>query len=302
MFTIIKEIAAKTTLAFALVTLLNMTPLAAQNANADTKTESIQYSRIVSAGGSITEIIYAFGLMPKVVAVDSSSLYPVSAKDLPQVGYFRNLGAEGLLSLSPDLVVTARGAGPSATLEQVKSTGVTVKQFEQSVYTLASWKNLVSQMGAFFEKQNEAKQLIDNVITAIDLSKRQRLYSHNKLNAIALLNSGQRGQTLAGKNTVADLLLSVAGINNLGAEFEGYKPFSAEMLAKAQVDIILVPQHNLESMGGIDGICSQVAIKLATKQGCHVHAMDPLLLLGFGSRLDQAIDQVIAQGNGVSKM
>jgi len=296
-FTVIRKLVLKPAFALALASALNVMPVAAQN-----KTETMQYSRIVSAGGSITEIIFAFGLMPKVVAVDSSSLYPASAKELPQVGYFRNLGAEGLLSLSPDLIIAARGAGPSTTLDQVKSAGVTVKQFEQSVYTLASWGSLVSDMGAFFEKQSEAKQLINKVTSAIDQSKRQRLYGDNKLNAIALLNSGQRGQTLAGKNTVADLLLSTAGINNLGAEFEGYKPFSAEMLANAQVDMILVPQHNLESMGGIEGICAQVAIKLATKKGCHVHAMDPLLLLGFGSRLDQAVEQVVDQGNAVSKM
>ncbi len=301
MFTVIgiREIVAKPTLVFilALVALMNMMPVAAQN-----KTQTAHYSRIVSAGGSITEIIHALGLMPKVVAVDSSSLYPLSAKELPQVGYFRSLGAEGLLSLSPDLLVTARGAGPSSTLQQVKSAGVAVKQFEQSVYTLASWGNLVSEMGDFFQKQDEAKQLISGVTSAIDLTKQQRSYDKNKLNAIALLNSGQRGQTVAGKNTVADLLLSTAEINNLASELEGYKPFSSEMLANAQVDIILVPLHNLESMGGVDGICSQVAIKLATKNGCHVHAMDPLLLLGFGSRIDLAIEEVIAQGNAVSEM
>ncbi len=261
------------------------------------KGKASEYKRIVSAGGSITEIVHSLGLLPNVIAVDTSSLYPDSVKSLPQVGYFRSLGAEGLLSLSPDLLVVARGAGPDAVLRQVENSGVTVRQFEQSVYTLESWQKLVSEIGQFFDRDNKANELIDKALTQIDEAQSQRRYKSGQINAIALMNSGQRGPTVAGKNTVPDLLMSLAGIDNLAKDIDSYKPFSSELLASSQVDLIMVPHHNLEAMGGVDGVCAEKSIKLATENGCNVLVMDALLMLGFGARIDQATRQVIEFGN-----
>src|SRR5690606_39294352 len=54
--------------------------------------------RIVSVGGSTTEIVYALGAGDTLVGVDSTSIYPRKADALPDVGYVRQLAAEGLLS------------------------------------------------------------------------------------------------------------------------------------------------------------------------------------------------------------
>ena len=258
------------------------------------------YQRIVSAGGSITEILYALELGDRIVAVDSSSMYPESATRLPKVGYFRSLGAEGVLSLNPDLLVTARGAGPENVLRQIQYAGVPVKTFEQSVYTQESWKTLISNIGALFNKVNESSLLINKVEQNIRRSVDRLQKPTNQLNAIALLNSGDRGTTLAGRNTMPDFLFSLVGINNLATDLEGFKPFSPEALAASDINLILVPAHNLKAMGGIEGICSLQAISYATKGKCNVVVMDPLLLLGFGARIDQAVDKLVDQINSLS--
>ncbi len=84
----------------------------------------IQPHRIVSVGGAITEIIYALGSENRIVGVDSSSLWPQQARSFPQIGYQRALSAEGILSLSPDLILATEDAGPLATLAQLKKVGV----------------------------------------------------------------------------------------------------------------------------------------------------------------------------------
>ena len=57
-------------------------------------------SRIVSIGGAVTEILYALGQDKRVVAIDITSLYPVTAlKEKPNVGYLRQLSPEGVLGL-----------------------------------------------------------------------------------------------------------------------------------------------------------------------------------------------------------
>ena len=83
-------------------------------------------ARIVTAGAAVTEIVSGLGLGPQIVAVDTSSKNLEQARDKPDVGYVRMLGAEGILSQKPDLFLASGEAGPPAVLEQIKAAGVDV--------------------------------------------------------------------------------------------------------------------------------------------------------------------------------
>ena len=61
--------------------------------------------RVVVAGGSITEIIYALGEQQRIAGVDSTSIFPLAATEKPQIGYVRKINVEGVLSLNPDLLL-----------------------------------------------------------------------------------------------------------------------------------------------------------------------------------------------------
>ena len=82
-------------------------------------------SRIVSVGGAVTEILYALGLADRIVAVDTTSLFPAEAlKQKPNVGYMRALSAEGVLGLNPSLVLAIDGAGPKETIAVLEAATV----------------------------------------------------------------------------------------------------------------------------------------------------------------------------------
>ena len=82
-------------------------------------------SRIVSVGGAVTEILYALGLSDRIVAVDTTSLFPAEAlKQKPNVGYMRALSAEGVLGLNPSLVLAIEGAGPKETVAVLEAATV----------------------------------------------------------------------------------------------------------------------------------------------------------------------------------
>jgi len=84
-------------------------------------------ARIASLGGAVTEILYRLGAADRIVAVDTTSIYPAEAlREKPNVGYLRALSAEGLLSAGPDLVIAAEGAGPPDVLALVREAGVPV--------------------------------------------------------------------------------------------------------------------------------------------------------------------------------
>src|SRR6195952_5361291 len=82
-------------------------------------------ARIVSIGGAITEILYALGFEDRVAAVDTTSLYPAAAlRDKPNVGYMRQLSAEGVLGLNPSLVLAMQGSGPKETMDVLEAAKV----------------------------------------------------------------------------------------------------------------------------------------------------------------------------------
>jgi ABC-type hemin transport system substrate-binding protein len=76
-------------------------------------------SRIAVAGGSLTEILYALDEADRIIAVDTTSNFPPAATELTQIGYVRNLSAEGLLSVKPTLVLSEHDMGPPAVLDQI---------------------------------------------------------------------------------------------------------------------------------------------------------------------------------------
>ena len=57
--------------------------------------------RLVTLGGDVTEIVYALHAEESLVARDSTSSWPPAAQKLPDVGYLRQLNAEGILALRP---------------------------------------------------------------------------------------------------------------------------------------------------------------------------------------------------------
>jgi len=85
-----------------------------------------QTHRIVSIGGSVTEIIYALGAADRLVAVDSTSQYPPEAREHPDVGYMRQLSAEPILALNPTLLIAIEDSGPPTVLDQLRAAGTTL--------------------------------------------------------------------------------------------------------------------------------------------------------------------------------
>ena len=102
-------------------------------------------ARIVSIGGAITEILYALGLEDRLAGVDTTSLYPAAAlRDKPNVGYMRQLSAEGVLGLNPSLVLAVQGSGPKETMDVLEAAKVPLvlvpETFsEQACSTRSSW-------------------------------------------------------------------------------------------------------------------------------------------------------------------
>ncbi|WP_404339764.1 hemin ABC transporter substrate-binding protein [Pseudoalteromonas mariniglutinosa] len=250
---------------------------------------SFAQQRIVSAGGTLTEIIFALEKQQLLVAVDQSSLYPPSATTLAQIGYYRDLAAEGVLSTRPTTLLALEGTGRPQALTQIAATGVTVVHYKKPT-TVAELLILINTLGDDLNAQQQANTLIQKIKSSLPAK-----VSNTGAQALFLLSSSNRGLVAAGKETVPDMLFNYAGITNIAATHSGFKALNTEQLVIQQPDFIVAPHHVVEGFGGKDAFCQQASLQLLkAAQNCHLLVMDSLLSLGMTPRVAQGIKQINA--------
>lgn len=249
-------------------------------------------ARIVSAGGTVTEIVYALGQQDRLVGADISSLYPPAATKLPQVGYVRSLAAEGLLSLGPDLLLTTVDAGPPAVVGQIQGAGVKVAVVPSGASWDASEARIVfvaNALGVPDRGQTlvadfrQARARAEAVVKGLKTSPR----------VLFIYSRGAGTMMVSGTGTEAASIIALAGGTNVVTGYQGYRPLTPEALAAAKPDVILMTTMGLQSLGGLAGL-NQVPGFAAAAAGAPVVALDDLLLLGFGPRLPQAVTELVA--------
>ncbi|AZZ97656.1 ABC transporter substrate-binding protein [Pseudoalteromonas sp. R3] len=250
--------------------------------------QGVAAQRIVIAGGSITDIVFALGAGKNVVAVDSSSTSPVAATKLPKVGYYRDLAAEGVLSQHPDLILALQGSGRPEVLTQLRSTGVQLNLYDKPT-NINELFNLIAQLGQDLNQPSQAQRLINKLKQALPPKA-----PPSSLSALFILSAGDRGITVAGPETVPDLLFGYTGVRNLATE-PGYKPFNREAMLVSSPDFLVAPSHVVHSLGGPEQFCQQSALALLpAAQQCKLLVMDSLMSMGMTTRLPEAIAQLAA--------
>lgn len=84
--------------------------------------------RIVSTTPSITEILFALGLGPRVVGVTTFCHYPPEARQLPKIGNYVQPDLERIAALRPDLVVIEKN--PIQLRAKLERLGLNVLELE----------------------------------------------------------------------------------------------------------------------------------------------------------------------------
>lgn len=245
--------------------------------------------RIVSVGGSITEIVYALGADSDLVGTDTSSVYPEAATKLPQVGYQRTLSAEGVLSLKPTLVIISPDAGPPAAIEQIENAGIKILKVTGE-NSAEGTKLKIRQVADAVGKKEKGEELARQV--DIDLQEAQKAVSAVSPNTkvIFIYSRGSGAPQVSGTGTPADAIIRLAGGQNAVTEFELYKPLTPEAMVAAQPDVILLPSRGLQTMGGTEAILALPGVAdTPAGKNKRIVAIDDVLLLGFSPRLGIAV-------------
>ena len=250
---------------------------------------------MVTLGGSVTETVYALGGGDHVVGVDASSVYPAAATETSSVGYFRQLPAEGVLSLGPSLVLALEGTGPPTVLDQLRSAGVQVEEIPDAP-TVDGTKRKIRQIAGLLGRDAQGDSLIHQMEEELAEARALRQEVMSEPRVLFIYARGSGTMNVAGQGTSAEALIELAGGQNAVSGFEGYKPMTAEAVVSAAPDAILMLTRGLDSVGGVEGLLEQPGIGLTPAgENRRIVAMDDLLLLGFGPRLGAAVKELTAK-------
>lgn len=245
--------------------------------------------RIVSLGGAITETVFALGAGDQIVARDASSVFPAEARRLPDVGYFRTIGAEGVLAQKPTLILAAQGTGPAAQVDILKNSGVAFLHLDAR-YSAETVLANVAALGVALHRETEAAALAEKLRAQLAEVAQNATASAAPVRAVFLMSMNETATQAAYDGTAADALIELAGGENPLTGLVGYKPLNAEALLTLDPDVIFYGVNPLSPHG------EPPAWIKGTRAGRagRVHALDLGYHLSFGPRLGDAVTEVAA--------
>ena len=241
-------------------------------------------SRVVTVGGSLTEIVYALGEEGRLVARDSTSVFPEEATTLPDVGYMRALSPEGVLSIDPSVIVLLEGSGPPEALEVLRKASVPLVTVPEK-FDRAGILEKIAIVGDVLDVEDKAAKLADEVAAEIDAAQAATAGIEARRKVLFVL-SLQGGRVLAsGSETAADGIIAMAGGVNAVTAYTGYKQISDEAVIEAAPDVVLVMDRGGDLEIQADEVLAHPALA-ATPAAANrkVVRMDGAFLLGFGPR------------------
>jgi iron complex transport system substrate-binding protein len=241
-------------------------------------------TRIVSIGGAVTEILYALGVEDRIVAIDTTSLYPPKAMaDKPNVGYMRQLSAEGVLGLNPQLVLAIAGSGPKETVDVIDAARIPLIVVPDTFTEAGMLEKirLVAKVAGVEARGGCLASAVSDDLAALRVLRTKVKAPPRVMFVMSFLDGRAM---VAGQKTAANEIIKLAGGTNVADSFDGYKIMTDEAIVAAK------PEHVLSMDRGKDSVQADAvfasptfALTPAAKTKSFV-AMDGLYLLGFGPR------------------
>jgi len=191
--------------------------------------------RIVSLAPALTEDLFAIGAGPNVVGVDAFSNRPAAARALPRVGGLRDVNAEAVVALRPDVVV---GIPYEAVhLADVARGGVRTEAFPLD--DLRDDLRAIERLGVLTGREAAAQRVVRTIRARLAALARDAAHTR-RLTAFVSLG----GMGSAGGGSYVDELLGLANLHNItGGVKRPWVTFSPEDLLHAQPDVIIVPDR-----------------------------------------------------------
>ncbi len=246
-----------------------------------------QEMRLITLGGTVSEITSALGCQHKIVGRDVTSNYPTSLDSIKSLGHKSQIKLESILSLNPTQIILEKGFLSDEMLKTLNNQyGISITSVENT-YSLASTRSMIITIGVELNKESKALELVNS----IDVSSPKAKHNAHKPNVLFIYARGSGSMQVAGNGTFAHSLIELSGGKNAAVELEGFKPLTTEALIKLNPDYLLFFTSGYESLGGQKGIAKLAGVSEtnAGKKHAFIHN-DASLLGNFGPRITHAIE------------
>lgn len=205
-------------------------------------------TRIVSLAPSVTEILFAIGAGPQVVAVTTFCNFPPEANTLPEIGGFSvsTISIEAIVDLQPELVI-AGAASQLAVAEALEPLGIPTMIMAPD--DLEGVFANIEQLGVLTGNADQASATLAEMRARIDAVAA----------TVANIPAEQRPSVFwevfdeplmtAGPNTFVGQLLEIAGTENIFADAsEDYPQISAEAIVERNPAVIMGSDTHAEKL------------------------------------------------------
>lgn len=249
--------------------------------------------RIVAVGGSITEIVYALGEEKRLVARDSTSLYPQEALALPDIGYMRQLPAEGVMSVDPDAILLLDGSGPPESIEVLKKASVPLVGIPDR-FSRDGIVEKVKAVGHALGVEEKAEQLAAKLDAEIGTAEKTAAHAREKKRVLFILSAPGGKIMASGQGTAADGIIRMAGAENVMSVFKGYKQVTDEAIITAAPDVILMMDRGDHGASDAQLFSHPALAETPAGKAKKVIRMEGTYLIGFGPRTAGAVRDLAA--------
>jgi iron complex transport system substrate-binding protein len=244
--------------------------------------------KIITAGGTISEIVFELGFGNNIIATDITSTYPSSLQSLPSIGYRNQIKAEGVLALGPDIFLAEEGYLSPDVVSQLKATGMEIRFFAKPK-SIEDTYIIIDQIAEYLDVREKGKALSKKVADDLRYLNAFLLENNDRPSMAFVMARGQEMVFVAGEETFAESLMKLSGIEPKGIGFKDFIPLTPEALASMNPDYLLFFESGLQSIGGTDGVKNIRGIENTTAfKKNQILAFDGQYLSGFGPRVGMA--------------
>ena len=247
--------------------------------------------KIISLIPSDTEIIYAFGLGDRLIAVSDYCNYPGDVRNKQKLDSGSKTNVEAIIGLDPDVVVMGKMAQTDAQYKQLEEAGINLIVTDAT--NIADTYRMIELLGKAFGTEARAAQIVTEMKTGF-AAIQDRIKGKPEGRVYIEVSPVEYGPWTCGKGTFQDELLRLVGAKNIFDDIEGWQKVSEEQVIERNPDFIITTDmySNPDPVAEIAGREAWANVTAVKKS--QVFLTDGDRLARPGPRLVEAAEELVS--------
>lgn len=253
--------------------------------------QEAEAKRIVSLAPSITEILFLLDLEKQIKGVTANCDYPEQAKKIEKVGLFGNPNLEKIVSLKPNLVLSA-DLGWNAAILKLKDANIpTVILPSQNMRDVLE---SIKTVGKITGREKRAETLVHKMQSRISAVKKQ-VANQSRPKVLVIIWVSPTAIMTAGRKSFINELINLAGGENIAASINlRYPTINSEFILAKNPDVIIFADKLMNNKKTLEDLLAHPGIKntRAVKYNRVYRDINPDLFLRPGPRLIDGLEKI----------